>query len=328
MPFPSHILRVLDDYGVRPDTKAALYDLYVSLGDEVLEVFIEIAEAAGGPAMLQPEDTETIRARVVERYVRRSHPRWIDGLPTPSLWHPRELEGRASGVALPLGAFAGDDPSANEFVANVERLARSIVGDTQPLPHGVLVQGRNAHYGGRQETMSFDVVAYEVDDAVALARAAGQQHTLPGSAGETSGTTDAVNMLALIWEVQPNVYKPSDERNREIVSIYRRHRNWHVVTLVAALEWLRERRFTLYVLRGSALATTHEVNAAKPVTEMIAALHDRTVANVTAGLGYTLVDATDDDGFALLQSHVMNHALRQHVLRNGASSAIARLVVS
>ena len=45
MPFPEHIERIFESYRVPADTKAALYDLYVSLGDEALEVFGDIAES-------------------------------------------------------------------------------------------------------------------------------------------------------------------------------------------------------------------------------------------------------------------------------------------
>ena len=78
MPFPLHIARVLDDYRVPADTKAALFDLYVSMGDEVLEVFSEVADGAVA-SMLTPDDTLAIRERVVERYLTRNHPRWRDG---------------------------------------------------------------------------------------------------------------------------------------------------------------------------------------------------------------------------------------------------------
>ncbi|HKR62218.1 MAG TPA: hypothetical protein VJZ00_00695, partial [Thermoanaerobaculia bacterium] len=180
MSFPAHIDRVLNAYGVPADTKAALYDLYVSMGDDVLEVFADLAERVASPTMLQPEDTASIRAAVVERYLVRNHPRWLAKLPTKSLWHPREAEGRASGAAVPLGE----------------------------TDKGLFILGRNAHYGGRAETISFDVVARDLDDAIALGLAEGQQHTIPGSAGETSGTFDSAQNVALIWEVQPNVYKP------------------------------------------------------------------------------------------------------------------------
>ena len=297
MPFPEHIERVLNTYGVRADTKAALYDLYVSLGDEVLEVFGDIAEGVASVTELRPEDTSAIRETVVERYLRRNHPRWIAGTPTASLWHPREAEGRASGVAIPL----------------------------REVDRGILILGRNAHFGGRIETISFDVVARDLEDAIAIGKAAGQQHTLPGSVGETSGTFDSARGVALIWEVQPNVLKPQGERNRAIAKLYRRHRNWHLVTLAAAIEWLRGHECTTFVLTGNALAITHEVNPAKPVSETIAALHDRTLERVAASLDLELTDPTDVDQLMLLDSIVMNHALRKHVLVNGTVGVMQKI---
>ena len=305
MPFPEHIERVFEAHRVPGDTKAALYDLYISMGEEVLQVFGDIADAMPSLADLRPEHTLPIREVVVERFLRRNHPLWIAGTPTPSLWHPRVSEGRASGLATPLGA--------------VPEVARRAVGETQSVPDGILMLGRNAHYGGREATVSFDVVAANLGDAIAIGRAVGQQHTLPGSVGETSATWDSEHNLALIWEVQPNVYKPAGERNRGIARVYRRHRNWHLITLVSALEWFRQKGTATYILRGEGLATTHEVNPEKPVSEMIVSLHNRTVSEVAAALQLTLQDATDDDGFILLDSMVMNHALRQFVLRRGAA---------
>jgi hypothetical protein len=306
MSFPSHISKIFDAFGVPADTKAAVYDLYVSMGDEVLEVFSDIAEQLD-PSTLRPEHCETIRARVVERYLTRNHPLWLNGQPTASFYHPRALEGRASGVAIPLGS-----------------LRPRMIGDDQPVPDGVLLQGRNAHYGGRQETISFDVVASNLADAIAIGNAAGQQHTLPGSIGETSGSVDAESMIALIWEVQPNVYKPTAERNRAISKVYRRHRNWHIVTLVAAIDWLRAKNFRIYVLKGEALSATHEVNAAKPVTPTIVDLHNRTVNRVASGLDLVLEDASRDDEMLLLGSDVMNVGLTKHVDLNGAAGSIWR----
>jgi hypothetical protein len=297
--FPDHIARVLDAYGIRADTKAALFDLYVSLGDEVLEVFADMAETSSSLDALQPEDASRIRATVVERYLNRNHPKWLAGQPTASLWHPRIAEGRASGMAMPL--------------RRTER------------PDGILMLGRNAHYGGRQETISFDIVAADLADAIAIAQAVGQQHTMPGSVGETSGTFDSIAGLALIWEIQPNVYKPSGDRNRAIAKVYRKHREWHLLTLAAALEWLRAQNCAIYILRGEALAATHEVNPEKPVSETIVALHNRTVEQVAAAAGLALRATNDDDGLQLLDSVAMNHALRQHVLRNGPSEAIWRV---
>jgi hypothetical protein len=310
VPFPDHISRIFDAYGVPPDTKATVYDLYVSMGDAVLDAFSDIADEIASPSLLRPEDTLTIRDRVVERYLAHNHPLWHEGRPTPSLWHPRMAEGRASGLAMPIG-----EP----------RVAPELLADDQSLPEGLLMLGRNAHYGGRQETISFDVVASSLEDALLLAKAAGQQHTLPGSAGETSGTLDARRSLALLWEVQPNVYKPQGERNRAIAKLYRKHRNWHIATLASAIDWLRAQEIRTYVLRGAALAPTHEVNQAKPVSEVIASLHDRTVTTVVAGLGLELLDLTRDDEQLLADSIVMNVALGKHVAAFGSASAMWRI---
>jgi hypothetical protein len=312
MPFPPHIERVLTAYGLRADTKSALYDLYLSLGAEVLEVFADAAEGVTAATMLEPDDTLTLKEQVVERYLTRNHPRWLQGLPTASLWHPREAEGRASGAAVPLG--------------ELPEVARRLIGDDQPVPDGIVILGRNAHYGGRAETISFDVVARELDDAIAIGKAAGQQHTVPGSVGETSGTFDGAHNVALIWEIQPNVYKPLGDRNRAISKLYRKHRNWHLVTLACALEWLQGQQTSTYILRGSALAPTHEVNRAKPVSDTIAALHDRTVEQVVRAFGVTLAEPSEEDELALLGSEVMNTALRKHVLKFGAASAMRRVI--
>ena len=293
MAFPEHIDRILNAYRVPADTKSALYDLYLSMGDEVLEVFADLADGVTSATMLRPDDTLTIREQVVERYVRRNHPLWAQGKPTASLWHPRVAEGRASGAAIPLPR----------------------------IDAGIPILGRNAHLGGRADTISFDVVAADLEDAVLIAKAAGQQHTIPGSVGATSGTFDSARNVALIWEVQPNVYKPAGERNRAIAKLYRRHRDWHVTTLGLAIDWLRGQKTETYIVRGAALAVTHEVNAAKPISETIAALHDRTVQAVCA----TLADPSDQDELTLLDSGVMNHALRKHVLVNGARGAIWKL---
>jgi hypothetical protein len=310
MPFPEHIERIFEAFGIRAETKAALFDLFISMGDEVLEVFGDIAESVADPRMLQPEDCLTIRSRLVERYLFRNHPKWIEGKPTPSFYRPRLLEGRAAGVAIPIG----DVPASAAAML-----------DRQPIPDGIVVQGRNAHFGGCSETISFDVIPSVLDDAIALGQALGQQHTLPGSAGATSGTTDARNQIALLWEIQPNVFKPLGDRNREIAKIYRRHRNWHVITLLAAIEWLRAKSFRVFILRGEALRATHEVNAAKPVTPAIIALHNRTVESVTHALDLTLLPATPDDEELLANSNVMNTGLAKHVAALGAASSIWRV---
>src|SRR5258708_38712949 len=133
MPFPPHIDQVFDDYRVAADTKAALYDLYVSMGDAVLDVFSDIAERVASPSLLRPEDTESIRNEVVERFLKRHHPSWLAGVPTPSLWHPRVLEGRAAGPAIPLRPLSDQ--------------ARAAVGERPPLPHRLARLRRKPPYG-------------------------------------------------------------------------------------------------------------------------------------------------------------------------------------
>jgi hypothetical protein len=125
--------------------------------------------------------------------------------------------------------------------------------------------------------------------------------------------------------VQPNVYKPAGDRNRDIAKLFRRHRNWHLITLAAAVGWLRERRIRTYVLRGAALAAAHEVNPAKPVSDAIVALHDRTVAGVTSALGFRLVDLTLDDEQLLTGSRVMNVGLQTHAGDHGLAGAMQRM---
>jgi hypothetical protein len=195
----------------------------------------------------------------------------------------------------------------------------------QPVPDGIVVQGRNAHFGGRSETISFDVIARDLNDAIALGLATGRQHTLPGSAGATSGTTDASRQIALLWEIQPNVYKPANERNRDISKLYRRHRNWHVITLLAAIEWLRAKSFRVFIVRGEALAATHEVDAARPVTPAVMALHNRTVESVTRALDLALIPAARHDEHLLVNSTVMNTGLQKHIVAFGAAAAVWRV---
>ncbi|HWW61343.1 MAG TPA: hypothetical protein VN181_08250, partial [Thermoanaerobaculia bacterium] len=110
----------------------------------------------------------------------------------------------------------------------------------------------------------------------------------------------------------------------EVAGLYRKHRDWHVVTLTAALDWLAHQQCQTFILRGNALAIAHEVNPRKPVSPAIAAHHDRTVGEVTRALGLTLVAPSDLDELALLDSCVMNHALRKHVLANGAEDILFR----
>ena len=104
MPFPDHIDRVLSAYRVRADTKSALFDLYLSLGDEVLEVFADLADGVTSATMLTPDDTLLIRERLVERYVRRNHPRWAEGKPTASFDERFSMVNVAAAVLVSFGS--------------------------------------------------------------------------------------------------------------------------------------------------------------------------------------------------------------------------------
>lgn len=318
--FPEHLGQILDRFGVTAATQAALYDLYLSMGSEALDAFAEWTATTGiDPSNAQPHDMEVIRTMAVDRYLRRNHESWLKGDPTPTLFHPREGEGRFAGVAASLGALrSGADGVAGEAFA----LASSMLTGGQSLPPGVLMLSRNGHYGGRSKTVSFEIIPDSLEDAVLLSRAEGRQHTLPGSAGETTGTLDG--SLALIWEIQPNVLKPEGERNREIRGIYGKHRNWHIATLTAALAWLRTKVADIWIVRGDALSTVHEVNPAKPVGELVPALHDRTVKTVTEGMGIFLTEPPEHDRQLLLESELMNTALGTAVRENGPAPYLWR----
>jgi len=94
--------------------------------------------------------------------------------------------------------------------------------------------------------------------------------------------------VALLWEIQPNVYKPSSTRSPAARRPYRRYRSWPLIATVAALAWLRRAGYRTCVVRGTGLAPTHEVDPARPLGAEIAALHDRTVIAAATALGLRL----------------------------------------
>lgn len=321
MTFPGHIAEVFERFRVPAETQAALYDLYVSMGADALDAFAEWTSATGNsPAATRPEDVTAIRALAVDRYLMRNHPRWINDEPTATLFNPREAEGRFAGVAAPVGAF---DPETEGNAGDAARAASSALEAGQSVPSGILMLSRNGHFGGRPKTISFDVVERDLESALRFARAEGRQHTLPGSAGETTGSLDGSS--ALIWEIQPNVLKPEGDRNRDIRAIYGRHRNWHVATLAAALLWIREKVTDLWVVRGAALKTVHEVNPGQPVSELVTDHHDRTVKRVSEALGMFLVDPGAHDAGILLDTELMNAALTKAVSADGATPYLWRV---
>ncbi|HUO85519.1 MAG TPA: hypothetical protein VM534_10440 [Thermoanaerobaculia bacterium] len=321
--FTEAVAAVLEQWGVRPETKAALHDLYVALGGDAIEVFAEIAETRPSPADVAPADLAPIQLQVAERYLRRHHRRWLDGETTPGFWRPREGGGRAAGLVVPMGSIGEDEEE--EFAGRVHRIASAALPEGQRIAPGMLVLGRNAHFGGRSETISFDVVPFEIEHALEFARAEGRQHTVPGSAGETSGTADTIRGAALIWEIQPNVLKPAGERNREIAQIFRRHRNWHLTTLAAWIEWARGHDLRLYAVRGSALKATHEVNPNEPISDTIMALHDRALEAVTRAAGLFLIEPDEGDQSLVAESWLPNTGLRTLIERQGLRSAVWRV---
>jgi hypothetical protein len=106
------------------------------------------------------------------------------------------------------------------------------------------------------------------------------------------------------------IFEPSASARRRRRRCSTASSRWgHIVHLLAAIEWFRAKSFRIYILRGDALPGTHEVNAAKPVTPAIVALHNRTVESVTRALDLTLSPAMADDEELLANSNVMNTGL-------------------
>lgn len=322
--FPPAIEQVLTRFNVAAPTRARLYDLYLTLGNDAVEAFGRIAEDLGGPDKVEVGDLGPIRSMVVDGFLERNHGAWLEGRPTPSLWHPREAEGRAAGVLIPLGRI-GPPELENDFAARVHSAVAAIVGPGESVPFGVLLFGKNAHSGGRRETISFDVVSYDLGEAKILASAEGHQHTVPGSVGETSGTIDVARNLALIWEIQPNVLEPVEERNGDAARLIRRHRNWHVATLVAALQWLESHDLATFVIRGAALEPTHQLDSGLAVSDEIAALHERTVERVARGLARDLGEPSGSDLRRLLESDLPNTGLRKVLGGQDPGRAIWRI---
>jgi hypothetical protein len=322
MAFPPRFEGILDKFGVAPDTKAALLDMYLHLGSGVLAVFPELADRFESPADITPEHLVEIRPLAIRAYLEECHGSWLARHATPSFYKPRALGGRASGVVTPHGAVTED---AEGFPGEVARATRRIVGTDQPVPKGLLLVARGAHYGGLESTVSFDIACEQLEDALAVGLAAGRQHTVPGSIGESSASLDEERRLALLWETQPNAYKPSDDRNREIGKVFRRNRNWHVATSCAALLWLSRQDADVFVLRGRALKATHEVNPLEPVTEAIEQMHDRTVARVVEGLGAALRPPDDEEAERWLATDLLLTGLRRFVESEGMGAALLRV---
>lgn len=320
MTLPPRVAETLVRFGVSASVRAGLDDLCRSLGPGVADALAEICEEDGiAPPSLEPIHLERIRPRLGARYLAQHHAGWLEGRPSPAFWRDRSLEGGATGLAIPLGNL--EAPEGDRWIERVATAIRRATGPDQPSPRGILLMSRNAHFGNRPGVFSIDLVPTSLDDALALNGSTGQQHTLPGSIGEASGTTASDPAEALLWEVQPNVYKPTAERNRNAGAVFRRHRNWHLEVAIAALAWLDESGYRTFVLRGDRLQATHEVNAAKPVTAGIVAHHERTLAAAAAALGKELVDLPSDAPEPDLL-RVANVALGKEIRRDGVAACV------
>ena len=293
MPLPPKIAETLVAFGLSADAIAAVEDWHHHLGPVAVEALTELVESRGlDPRELGPGDLEALRALAGARYLRDNHARWLRGESTPGFWRDRSRGGIASGLVIPLGDLA---TSGQPLVRRLAEAARLAIGETQPPPRGLLLVSQNTHRGNQDDTIAFDVVPTGIEEALALNAAAGRQHTLPGSIGETSGRTSGEPPTAVLWETQPNVYKPSAARNAEAREAYRRHRGWPLVTAVAALGWLRAHGYRVLVLRGSGLRAAHEVNPAEPLGPRIEELHDRTFERAAHALGWSLADLARDE---------------------------------
>ncbi|MDX1582576.1 MAG: hypothetical protein R3338_03165 [Thermoanaerobaculia bacterium] len=322
--FPEHIEAVLNRFGVDPETKAALHQLYLSMGEQALEAFADLASSTGGSvAEIGPEAVGELRPAIVRSYLRDRHPSWLEGTATPSFYSPRDLEGQASGVTIPLGRLGAETSS---FTEEVERKIGDLVGEEQPVPKGIVTLTHHGHYCGRQNTVSFDVVADDLETAIDVGLAEGRQHTVPGSVGETTCSYDPISRVAVIWEVQPNVLKPGEGRNAAISKQFRRHRNWHVATMITAIEWLTQRDAMIYVLRGDALPAMHQVNPNAVLSETIQKLHEKTARRVAESLGRELLDPSEAEGKGIADSTLLNVSAGNFIREHGAAAALWKLV--
>lgn len=316
MSLPRAAAATLARNGVSAATMAALDDQHHLLGDVVLETFADLVDELGvAPHELTPEHVARLRHLVGTRYLHAHHESWRLGRPTPGFWRDRSMRG-VTGMAMPLGDL---EERATPLVA---RVADAACEPDQPPPRGLLVASRNAHLGNYEGSFAVDVVPSALADALLVNAAEGRHHTLPGSIGEASGRLDEDAGVALVWEVQPNAWKPTAERNRSLNALWRRHRAWPLAAAVAALAWLLDRDVDVFVLDGSALRATHEVDPAAPLGDTIAALHDRTFTRAALALGRDLEPA------ATLPPGVLglaNARLAEELARRGSGAVLRRL---
>jgi hypothetical protein len=145
-----------------------------------------------------------------------------------------------------------------------------------------------AHLGNQRGSFAIDLVPAEREAALALNAAEGRHHTVPGSIGEASGRVGGDPPLALLWEVQPNLYKPSAGRSPEARAPWRRDRGWPLAPAAAAMSWMRRSGYRPLVLRAAGLVAAPEVDPAQPLGPENRAPHARSVRAAADALGLLL----------------------------------------
>lgn len=286
MTLPAQLSETLVRFGVPAEAMAGLDDLYRHLGPGVVDALSEVVDLSGVAASaLGPAQLERIRPTLGARFLRQHHASWRAGLSTPGFWRDRSYAGAASGLAIPLGDLA--EPTT-PTAARVAAAAREAAGPDQPPPRGLLLLSQGSHRNSQPDVFAFDLVPSELEEALAVNDTAGRHHTLPGSVGETSGRLLSEPEVAIVWETQPNLFKPQGERNRGAGRAYRRHRLWPLVTTAAAFHHLLESGRRVFVLKGAFLKAAHEADPGQPLVPETERLHDLTMSRAASALGVRL----------------------------------------
>ena len=237
------------------------------MGAEVLEVFADIAEAVASPSELRPEDTLPIRETIVERYLSRNHPRWI----------ARTSRRRASGRRACRKVAPTDWPfrsaarrrsrarrrrrsadSRRHPDARPQRALRRTRGDDLVRCHRRGSRRRDRHRQGQRPAAHAARLGRRDERHV---RRTPQRRPALGSAAERLQTGRRA--------------QPRDLEGLPAASQLAPHHARRGARLAA------QRNVATYILKGEALAITHEVNPDKPVSDTIVAHHNRTVAEVS-----------------------------------------------
>jgi hypothetical protein len=322
---PPRFARVLVEHGIAADTRLRIEDLYYSLGAGVMDALADLAEQLNVlPPEITPQHLERVRLIMGERFLARHHPEWLAGQGTRGFWQDRGMAGAVGGSIRSLGLL--DEDGGPALVERVRAACGGVLAEGQPGPRGLLLLALDSHSAARPGTFTLEVVPRDLESAQVLNRCVGRQHSTPGSIGETSGTLMPDDGPAVVWEVQPNVYKPTSERNREARSVVGKHRSWPVVTTVAAFAWLRGEGRRVFVLRPEALRPAHEVNPRdEPLGDELLPLHERNVRAAADALGLELVaPAADFD--ATLLARAVSPRLERELHAKGAEALLWELM--